>query len=368
MKKFLTLFPETENVHLLKDVGMIPFLLNKQYDYESFIACYSTDKFHYLENEVKGLKVTKVDKKFRSNDLNNLYYVIKNAKHIDVIQMYHFKLATAIILVLAKLISPTIVTYLKLDADYKILDLPSSGIKHKLTKFFSKYINVISVETKSLQIHLNEKNIFGTKVNYIPNGFYDNGIRKNVDFAKKENLIITVGRIGTKQKATEVLCEAFILFAKKDKSWRLEIIGPVDESFIPYINEYFKSYPDLIDRVVFLGNIESKELLAIKYENAKIFVLPSRWEGFALVYLEALRAGCYMICSDILPAYDVTDNQKYGGLFEVDNSLELSKLLLEVTNKEFLNEKICLDIQNFAYSKFYWPKIVSDIQRLISKH
>jgi glycosyltransferase involved in cell wall biosynthesis len=179
--------------------------------------------------------------------------------------------------------------------------------------------------------------------------------------------MITVGRIGSEQKATDVLCEAFKLFIEKDDTWRLEIVGPIDLKFESYITDLFIQNPDLRDRIKFLGNIESKQELAKKYESAKIFVLPSRWEGFALVYLEAIRAGCYMLCSDILPAHDVTDYQTYGKLFPVDDYRNLANLMTVVTSEGFLNNEMCLAIQAHAYRNYYWPSIVNNIHGLIKE-
>ena len=47
--------------------------------------------------------------------------------------------------------------------------------------------------------------MFGNIIKYIPNGFYDDGIREDTHYDNKENLIITVGRIGSFEKNNEVL-------------------------------------------------------------------------------------------------------------------------------------------------------------------
>ena len=47
-KKFLTIFPLTENVHLTKDVVMIPYVLYKEFGYESTIATYKNNNTNYI--------------------------------------------------------------------------------------------------------------------------------------------------------------------------------------------------------------------------------------------------------------------------------------------------------------------------------
>ena len=56
--RFVTLFLKTENVHLLKDVGMIPYHLYKDHDLDCSVACYkNSEEYTYADNEVKGLKI-----------------------------------------------------------------------------------------------------------------------------------------------------------------------------------------------------------------------------------------------------------------------------------------------------------------------
>jgi hypothetical protein len=60
---FVTLFPGATNIHLTKDVGMIPFIMHKYYGYDSTLVCYKNDEYDYLETEVKGLKIDFLEKK-----------------------------------------------------------------------------------------------------------------------------------------------------------------------------------------------------------------------------------------------------------------------------------------------------------------
>src|SRR6476620_5530988 len=78
MKKFLTLFPYTENVHLIKDVGMIPYVLHKEYGYESTIASFQNGEYPYLEDDVKGLKQTFIKKIFKKDKFNVYWFILTN--------------------------------------------------------------------------------------------------------------------------------------------------------------------------------------------------------------------------------------------------------------------------------------------------
>ena len=55
---FVTMILHTKNVHQLKDVGIKPYMLWKQYGYDTRIITYKNEgNYEYLEKEVRGLKL-----------------------------------------------------------------------------------------------------------------------------------------------------------------------------------------------------------------------------------------------------------------------------------------------------------------------
>lgn len=79
---------------------------------------------------------------------------------------------------------------------------------------------------------------------------------KRVSFSSKENLIITVGRIGSKQKANEVMFDA--LDQVDMKNWKFVLIGPIEEDFKIKYNIFIERNPDKKDKVILLGSIGDK--------------------------------------------------------------------------------------------------------------
>ena len=75
--RFVTMYPETENVHLIKDVGMIPFIMHKKFAYDSTIVCYKNEDYSYLENEVKGLKLDFIKKYTGKSIIDGAIYLFK---------------------------------------------------------------------------------------------------------------------------------------------------------------------------------------------------------------------------------------------------------------------------------------------------
>ncbi|HKG08901.1 MAG TPA: glycosyltransferase [Pedobacter sp.] len=367
MKRFLTLFPAAENVHLIKDVGMLPFMMHQELGYSATLACYNNGHYDYLHTEVKGLNLVFI-KRFTGNAfLDGLFFLLRNARRYNILQVYHLTRAAQIWCFFFKFMSfGSAKTYLKLDADDSILTFKPSKWTAAISMALIKYIDLITVENTAYQTFLNEHNTLGRPVEYCPNGFYDDGQRSPVNFQDKVNTILTVGRIGTRQKATEVLLEGFRLFAQTDETWNLEIAGPIAPDFQEYITRFFQDHPKLESRIAFTGVITDRRALWEKYKRAKIFILSSRWEGFPLVFPEAMKAGCFILSTTLPAAIDVVNNNKFGSLFPIDEPEQLGRALTKTAVNENTLEQACAGIQQYGYANFYWPAICRRLNEFLS--
>jgi len=62
-----------------------------------------------------------------------------------------------------------------------------------------------------------------------------------------------------------------------------------------------------------------------------VVVVPSRWEGFGLVALEAMRSGCAVLATRVGGLPEVVDEGVTGALFAPDDSDALVHLLVSLT-------------------------------------
>ena len=76
--------------------------------------------------------------------------------------------------------------------------------------------------------------------------------------------------------------EAFKKSYPKLSNWKLKLIGPIEEEFKEYINNFYNENPNLKNIVEFTGPIYDRKQLADEYNKAKIFCLTSRYESFGL--------------------------------------------------------------------------------------
>src|SRR5262245_28262574 len=97
--------------------------------------------------------------------------------------------------------------------------------------------------------------------------------------------VLAVGRLDKVQKQFHKLIEAFALIAKAHPAWDLRIIGngPEEASLRQLTIEYGMS-----DRIRIESSIRN---IGTAYEEANLFAMPSRWEGFPNALAEALAHG-----------------------------------------------------------------------------
>lgn len=352
------------NEQLMKDCCLIPYMFHKCLAYRAVIVTAKKEEYTYLDL-VKGLELEILDTPKDINEWVEMCcnYITDNYEKIDVLFCFGAYPAYCIMVPHYKKLRPDGKVILKLDANIYWMDrIPFQNEEYKQ---FLGNCDVITVESKKIKKHLSKK--WPYKIDYVPNGSFSILPRKRTEYIEKENIILTVGRIGIEQKANDILMEAFRLVADQLPTWKVKLVGGINESFKTYIEDFFAKNPHLKDRIIFTGKIIDKSILENEYKKAKIFALTSIVEGGTPnVWVEAARNGCYMICSNIDAADDATNNEKCGKIFEKSNIAQLAEILVKVCNDESYFARGCYDIQEYQEMFFDYEKIVYKLSHLIN--
>ena len=149
---------------------------------------------------------------------------------------------------------------------------------------------------------------------------------------EQRRIILFVGALKRwhRYKGVDILIRAFRHIAARAKDALLLIIG--EGELRPYY-EQLRVGLDLVDRVLFVGDVSDEELPQY-YAAADLLVLPSidRSEGFGLVLLEANASGKPVVASKVGGIPEVV-RDGYNGLLvdhlDVDGLAEAVILLLE---------------------------------------
>lgn len=339
-QKYVCIFPYLKNTHINKDVGLIPYTMDKYFHYDSYIITYENDDYSNLRDKNPYLSLIFLKKIF-NNPLLDISIILLKIRNTNVLQVFFLQdtLNIVVFSLIYKILNKNGKFYVKLDADEYSISLltKKNRIEKKIQNFMIKYlIDCVSIETsQNYRKLVDTKIIDSKKLIFLPNGL-DDEFKIKVN-NKKENYILTVGRIGTKQKATEVLLEAFSKI-KNLEGWKLILIGEINQEFQQYIKNYFHENKNLQDKVLFKGHISNRDEIYEYYSKSKIFCLTSRWESFGIVLIEALYFGNYLVTTDVGAAKDVLKITNYGELIKKDDTeflaLRLQDLILNWHNYE----------------------------------
>ena len=100
------------------------------------------------------------------------------------------------------------------------------------------------------------------------------------------------------RKNLPLLLRAFqILIPTLEPGFRLVLAGAADNSEAQKLKVMCQNF-GISDRVSFTGYLSNEELAAL-YRGASVFVLPSRYEGFGMILLEAMAAGVPIVSTAV---------------------------------------------------------------------
>lgn len=145
---------------------------------------------------------------------------------------------------------------------------------------------------------------------------------------KDTNRILFVGSLkkAEKYKGVTYLLKSFALFHKRYPKIKLHIVGDGDAK-----DEYMQLAKILhIEKfVTFSGTLQGKELISA-YQHAEVLVLPSLFESFGMVLIEAMACAVPVIGTMIGGIPHVIDDTKNGLLIEAGNVHKLTGALLAI--------------------------------------
>lgn len=340
-RNFTCIFPDAQNVHLIKDVGMIANVLGRTHGYDSHFVCLDRGReFSYLHEEAKWLRLDLIKdspnyRQFRMAPFSAIRYLMDHAKDIDVLMLLNHTRETMILAAIYKLMNPYGFFYLKLDANEFWLEKECkkkhSSLVRAIYDYFPPHIfvrkipNLITSESnRSCENFLHIYPWGKEKTKVLPNGFDDVWFNENglsdIVASDKEKLVISVGRIGTEQKNSEMLLNALESCDVGD--WKIAFIGPIEDSFRRIIGNFYLKRPDLREKVLFVGEISDRLQLYSWYRRAMVFCITSRWEGFSLALVDALHFGCHIVATQVSSIDDVLDGGKIGKIVQSKEELK----------------------------------------------
>lgn len=155
---------------------------------------------------------------------------------------------------------------------------------------------------------------------------------------------------------------------QKNQAFLVRLLSHLNDNFIVMFvgdGEEKKKIEDMVpsnlmNRVIFVGE---KTELKMYYSLADVFVLPSLFESFGIVLLEAEINGLPCICSDHVSEAAIVSDNVYKCTLDEN---EWAKLLSLNINRKFYNEQYPENIQQFD-EKVICMELVEQYKKLMEK-
>lgn len=233
-------------------------------------------------------------------------------------------------------------------------------IGHEKSNRFHKYTidaakkckSIICISDDNKNLVLKNFPYTKNKIKLIRNG-YDENVFYKASYNKKEVL----KELGIAKDFEKIICFAGKLTHIKGIDLILEAAKDYEkENILTLIagnGELFDELNSLknklnLKNVYFLGN-QNQEILRKIYNISDISLVPSRYEAFGLVAVEALACSTPVISSDVGGLTSII-NDEVGIIIPTDNSDELLKNVKKVLNKEISFDRN--KISKYAYDNY----------------
>lgn len=177
-------------------------------------------------------------------------------------------------------------------------------------------------------------------------------VREELRVDQAATVILFVGRL-IPIKNLHVLIDAFAKAVSVNRALQLVLIGDGTERSAL---EHSARAHGVNDSVVFCGQLEG-ERLAKWYSAADIFVIPSRYESFSIVTLEAMASGLPIIASNVGHLPMLVKPGRNGVLFPSESTDALSAAIRELAGDPFRAKAMGCEGRAFVEANFGWERV-----------
>jgi glycogen(starch) synthase len=200
------------------------------------------------------------------------------------------------------------------------------------------------------------------QVTRIPNGIDPELWEFPTATTEREPLVVSWGRVQY-EKGFQVLARAMQLLRGSIDDVHCTIAGR--GSYLPELQSQIdvEGVSDLIDLPGFLPDDELRKLV----QRAGCVVIPSLYEPFGLVALEALAAGAPLIVADTGGLSEMIDGTDAGLMFEPGNPDELARQILRVLKDGALARSMTAHAEELVRRRYAWDAIAESTAAVYSQ-
>jgi len=295
-------------------------------------------------------------KNFNKNKVKASLYLIKNIYNVDKLIVAHLNLLP--IVIVAKMINPKLKIYLSIYGIEVWKKLPF------MYQIFLSKIKILSISTYTTEIFTKYNNISKKNIFYLPPDTSVN-IDKNFQnvYGDNEFNILSVTRLDSNDnyKGIDSMIKTIPILISKIPNLKYTIIGKGDDKdrLIELSKEL--KVQNFID---FKGYVEFIEPY---YQHCDVFSLPSKGEGFGIVYIEAMKYEKPCIACDDGGQTDVVLDNKTGCLCKYYDIDCLSERIITLYGDVEKRNQFGKNGYKYLLEKFTFEKFKERLIRILNE-
>lgn len=227
------------------------------------------------------------------------------------------------------------------------------GLKRKIEEQVISNSDKVITLNSFIMNYLNDKGFDNTSI--IPNAidvkkYFNNG---------NDNFILYAGRLSS-VKGISYLIKAVSQINKENRDLKLIIVGSGPEEFKL---KMLVQEENIESKVQFFPMVSKRELREY-LSCCSMFVLPSLFETFGVVLIEAMASGKPVIASNIPGPSDVIKHGYNGFLFEKANINELSQYIKLLIEDDTLRDKLGKNARKTVEEGYTFEKVAEMYETL----
>jgi glycosyltransferase involved in cell wall biosynthesis len=180
------------------------------------------------------------------------------------------------------------------------------------------------------------------------------------------SVLLTVTRLDASEgyKGVDTVIEALPRLAALIPDVHYAVVGDGDDR--PRLEALSRKL-DVAERVSFLGRVDSAEVLARCYANCQVFVMPSRGEGFGMVFLEAMAFGKPVVGGAHGGTPDVIAHGETGYLVPHGDASKLAEVLAALLLDPGLRARLGAQGRRRVEEKFLFRHFAGRLRESVSR-
>jgi glycogen(starch) synthase len=190
------------------------------------------------------------------------------------------------------------------------------------------------------------------KIQIIPNPYLSDRDLTISDITNRKKVICFVGKLSV-LKGMYSFTKALKQVLLNNPEYSAVIIGNDDQNaeYTFTISEWMKSYLEKVnERVNFLGRLNFEEIKNY-LKSSSIFILPSLWENYPMVLLEAMSAGCPVVATSCGGVPEIIDHKINGLLIKPTKVRDIVNKIELLINNESIRVSIAYKGRDWVSKK-----------------